>query len=101
VGETHQAAQTILVEDWLSANKVGQITEALPLFGTEIHPAHLYYLSDKSDRPIVLWLDKDQEGRSFKKAARLELLTGRPVKIITTTKDPKALSLDEIKEVLK
>jgi DNA primase len=90
-----------LVEDWLSANKVGQITEALPLFGTEIHPAHLYYLSDKSDRPIVLWLDKDQEGRSFKKAARLELLTGRPVKIITTTKDPKALSLDEIKEVLK
>lgn len=28
------------------------------------------------------------------------MLTGRPVKLVVTEKDPKALSLNEIKEVL-
>lgn len=107
-GDTHRGAyscgageSTVVVEDWVSCNKVGQVTESLCLFGTAIHPCHIYFLRDKSNRPIYLWLDADKALESRKKAAQLEMLTGRPVTIITTEQDPKALSINEIKEWLK
>lgn len=92
--------RTVLVEDWISANKVAQVEECLPLFGVEPRPAHIYALSDGSERPITLWLDKDQEGSSQKKAARLQMLTGRPVSVLHTDNDPKKLSINQIKELL-
>jgi len=106
-GESHRHAHpigrgdvTVLVEDIVSAHKVGQVTECLPLFGTVVHPAHLYYLTDGSKRPVVLWLDKDQEGTTMKKAMRLEMLLNRPVTIVHTEADPKELSVNAIKEIL-
>jgi hypothetical protein len=92
-----EGTATVIVEDWISANKVGQVTECLPLFGTTVHPAHIYALTDGSERPIVLWLDKDQEGTTNKKAARLQMLVNRPVTVVHTQLDPKLLSFKEIK----
>jgi hypothetical protein len=107
-GDCHSSAEsfgrpgafTVLVEDIISAHKVGQVAESLCLFGTEIHKAHTYFLRDNSNRPIILWLDKDQEGYVSKKALRIQMLTNRPVIILHTHKDPKELTFNEIKEQL-
>ena len=34
----------VLVEDLVSAHKVGQVTTCIPLFGVQTHPAHFYFL---------------------------------------------------------
>ncbi len=90
---------TVLVEDLISAHKVGQVTEAIPLFGTEVHPCHLYAMRG-SKSPVVLWLDADQGGSTSKKAMRLQSLLHRPVHVVHTKDDPKLLSTTKIKEVL-
>lgn len=85
----------VLVEDLLSAHKVGQVTTAIPLFGVNYHPPHLYYLMNDA-RPVVLWLDKDQEGEVKKKAVKLSMLLNKAVDVLITDKDPKEYSVDEI-----
>jgi hypothetical protein len=98
------AGCTVLVEDIVSAHKVAEAgAEAMALFGTQVHPCHVYALRRASEglpEPIVMWLDKDQEGAVGKKATRLHLLTNRPVYILHTNQDPKCLSLETIKETL-
>jgi hypothetical protein len=91
---------TVLTEDLVSAHKVGQITEAIPLFGTQIHPCHVEMLRKGSRSPVVLWLDWDQWGSSQKLGNRLESLINRPVVVRHTKKDPKELTFNEIKEVI-
>lgn len=91
---------TVLVEDLISAHKVGQVAEAIPLFGVEVHPCHLWHLKNSSDN-VVLWLDGDQGDQVAKKANRINLLTGVPVHIITTEQDPKSLPFREIRQHLQ
>lgn len=90
----------VLVEDFLSAHKVGQVATAIPLFGVEIHHPVLYHLMNQ-DTPIILWLDKDQESKVKQKAIRLQSIVGVPVNIVVTDKDPKAYSINKIKEILE
>jgi len=89
----------ILVEDIVSAHKVGQVTTAIPLFGTMIHPCHKYYLMNEK-RPIKIWLDKDQEHSVKKKAINLQMLVGANVDVVVTDKDPKSYSIGQIKELI-
>ncbi len=89
----------VLVEDLISAHCVGQVTEAIPLFGVNIHTPHLYHITN-SGKPVKLWLDKDQEQSVKKKAMQLQALTGVNVDIVVTDKDPKQYSLKEINEAL-
>lgn len=89
----------VLVEDIVSAHKVGQITTAIPLFGTVVHPCHLYYLMQQ-DKPITLWLDKDQEQNVQKTALRLQSLVSVPVNIVITDDDPKSQPFDMIRAVV-
>lgn len=104
-GESHSYAipqgrslggATVVVEDLISAHKVGTITETLPLMGTALYPAHIKFLQQRTD-PIIMWLDNDQKGLVSKKALKLNMLTGRTVYIVHTVKDPKAISFDEIR----
>ena len=90
----------VLVEDLISAHKIGQVTTSIPLFGTKIHPCHYYYLIN-SDKPVVLWLDKDQELNVKKQAWQLESVINRPVKVVITEQDPKKISYEEIKNILR
>ena len=88
----------VLVEDLISAHKIANClagVESIPLFGVEFHPPHLYYLMQGNKR-VVLWLDKDQRGSITRKAARLQSLLGTQVDCVTTDKDPKSLSCEEI-----
>lgn len=101
-----QGERIVLVEDLISAHKIVASTQespapviAIPLFGVEIHPCHLYYLRHEG-KPVVLWLDKDQQGSVMKKANQLSVLTGLPVRTISTVKDPKSLTAEEIGEQL-
>lgn len=96
----------VLVEDLLSAHKVAATGQAsvFPLFGTVVHPAHIKALVEASrglDEPIRLWLDHDQQMYTKNKALRLQLLLNFPVNVIHTKEDPKSLTLNEIKEILK
>ena len=110
-GDSHKHAEVVggngsgsvvLVEDLISAHKLayGTNATAVPLFGTMLHPCHLYYIRQEQ-RPVIIWLDKDQQGLVGKKANQLAVLTGVPVRTITTAKDPKCLSLTEIRNQLQ
>lgn len=93
-------SSVVLVEDLISAAKVSFVTTAIPLFGTKIHPCHLYYLQT-SKEDVVMWLDKDQELNVKKQGSQLSALIGRSVRIITTDKDPKLLTKEQINENLQ
>jgi hypothetical protein len=111
-GDSHKHAEVIrgesagfdgtvvLVEDLISAHKVGQVAESIPLFGTNTYPCHLWHLKNSADK-VVLWLDQDQADGLAKKANRISTLVGVPVLPLTTKLDPKSLSFKEIKENLQ
>lgn len=94
---------SVLVEDIVSAHKIAQAGYvAVPLFGTQIHKPHLYYLMNQPmESMVVLWLDKDQQGSIMRKALGLQALLGQCVKTVSTEKDPKELTFKEINEALR
>jgi hypothetical protein len=98
-GSYTDAKQIILVEDVISAHKISHISPALCLFGTSISPPAVPCLRHIG-LPILLWLDKDQEGTLQKKCQRLETLTNCKTSYIVTDKDPKEQSFEKIKELL-
>ncbi len=94
--DQEECGPIVLVEDLISAHKVAAAgATAVPLFGTEIHDAHLYYLINEN-KPVILWLDKDQEQSVKRKALRLESLINQSVRVVTSERDPKLLSFKEI-----
>lgn len=98
----------VLVEDVLSAYKVGIVCEAWGLFGTKLGDSVLLQLLN-DPRPVVTWLDDDrgrpggsnpgQEAAS-KIAQRLRAL-GKAVCNATSERDPKYLARSKIEEVLR
>lgn len=92
--------KVVLVEDIVSAHKVGQVTSAIPLFGTSIHDNVIKRLIEL-DRPVVLWLDDDQYRMLPRKINRLMTLLPKQATYIRTVKDPKSYTEKEIQEILK
>lgn len=99
IGDSSAAESIVLVEDIISAHKVGQVTSSIPLFGTNIFEGVLPVLK-LYKKPVILWYDADQKDHAVKRAARLSMLTGLPVSYRFTNSDPKSLSFDEIRNVL-
>lgn len=106
-GDGHNHVQTfgreipkdvILVEDIISAHKVGQHAPCIPLFGTHIHDNVVKELQALK-RPVRLWLDADQYQLLPKKINKLQTLLRHPVRYIFTEKDPKECSMEQIKEL--
>lgn len=89
----------VLVEDLISAHKVGQITSCIPLFGTKVFDGVVNVLK-LYRKPVIMWLDKDQQDHARKRATGLSMLTGCDVRYVFTSEDPKCLSFSQIKEVL-
>lgn len=112
-GDSHKHTEVVgagericLVEDLVSAHKIVVATKdtatpvaAVPLFGVELHPCHKYFLVSEQ-KPITLWLDKDQQGTIMKKATYIQALTGCPVNTVITEKDPKCLSFETLQTEL-
>lgn len=91
--------RAIIVEDILSAIRVGKHIQTYSLLGTKITTAQAARLS-KHDR-ITTWLDPDSAGRkgAYRIRRTLGLLT--EVDNIVTTTDPKDLTDKEILEWLR
>jgi len=98
-GEQDNGRKVVIVEDIISAHKVGRAEIAVPIFGTVVHPCH-YNLLKHIGLPIVLWLDQDQGPYIRKKAAQISIYTGLPVEIVSTRKDPKEIPVETIRELL-
>ena len=99
-GTPETSGSIVLVEDIVSAHKVGQITSCIPLFGTNIFDSVVSTLR-LYKKPVIMWLDKDQQDHARKRAARLAMLTGCEVSYVFSDSDPKELSFEKIKGVLK
>lgn len=93
-----ESCAIIVVEDLISAIKVGRQFRCMPLWGSEIGPERVRMLSERFCE-LWIWLDKDKAGFSMK--ARLQALPYFDlVKSVITEKDPKEYNNDQIKGIL-
>lgn len=83
----------VVVEDILSAIKVGKVTNSISLLGSYI-PQSFSNVCREFEQ-IYLWLDRDKLKQSIKYANQLRLFT--KVKVIVSDKDPKEYNEQEIK----
>ena len=100
LGDYSKASKIVLVEDIISAHKVGQATGCICLFGTGIPSSFIPVLRHIA-LPIRMWLDKDQEDTMPKKCNWLSSVTNQHVSYVVTSCDPKECSFTKINEVLK
>lgn len=95
-----EGSSIVLTEDYLSAFRVGQHTEAWALLGTALKPGVLSELLPYQGT-IKIWLDPDFAGQSKgRDAARLLRTYGKSVVMLHSDRDPKLLSSSEIKDIL-
>jgi hypothetical protein len=88
----------ILVEDYISAIRVGQILPCLVLFGCVCSMVTLYALSNRFSS-LKVWLDADKLDNARKIASHASIV-GLKSKVIYTPKDPKEYSDSDIKKYL-
>ena len=90
----------VLVEDIISAINVGkQIISCCCLFGSNLTLSRMQALSLIGKDKFILWLDKDKERESMKRAEELRHL-GFNCYSLTTDKDPKYYSQEDILNLL-
>lgn len=95
----HDQRSIVLVEDIISAIRVGHTMPAAPLFGSHLATkTALRFI--KLFNNIILWLDKDKQIYSIKVASQLRDI-GIPCRSVITNKDPKEYSDTEIVDILK
>lgn len=84
----------VFTEDVLSAFRVGQVTEAWSLLGTQLTTQ---VAAKIGDREVAIWLDPDAAGRKASRTVRKALaMMGVPFRIIKSERDPKLLSKEDI-----
>lgn len=88
-----------LVEDMISAVKVGRQYSAFCLFGSQIRLQMLTSLLARF-KQIGVWLDMDKAQESLKTCSRASQLGFKRVFSILTPKDPKEYTNDEIKAIV-
>lgn len=101
-----QADRITLVEDILSAYKVGQVAEGWCMLGTSLQ-SHALRLILQSGKAVNVWLDNDlppvhpvNRGQiAARKVSKQLRALGVSVRNIVSHKDPKLMTYDEIKEL--
>lgn len=94
--------KVILVEDILSAIKVGLVARGWAILGTTISTTTAAAVAAASEGVGVgLWFDPDKAGRAARTTIRRSLsLLGVEARIIRTDKDPKFYSREDIKRII-
>jgi hypothetical protein len=87
-----------VVEDKLSAIKLGQLECSMPLYGSHIGEKRAKYLSRRFEN-LNIWLDADKKKEAMKQAIQLSPMF-RSVSVIYTEKDPKEYGLHSIRNIL-
>ena len=95
-GNNHFPNSIVLVEDIISAMKVGHISPTLCLFGSNISLKRLATLKLLGYNEVIIWLDWDKKEYAIK-AAQLAQSIGLNSKVIHTKLDPKDYNFEEIK----
>lgn len=88
----------VLVEDVISAIKVGHVCPASPLFGSHLSTKQAFRYN-RFYQEIILWLDKDKARYSLLRDKSLNSL-GIKTRSVITEKDPKEYSEEEIQKFL-
>lgn len=88
----------VVVEDILSAIRVGRFIPTYSILGTKITSTHVNKLAKYSK--VVTWMDSDRAGRKSAYNIRKSVGMLTEVDNILTEQDPKRLSDNEIKEQL-
>ena len=88
----------ILVEDLLSAIKIGRIGIAMPLFGSEASTHLLMRLKDHC-KAVIVWLDSDKWKNSHDIVKRAQSI-GLPAMSVFTNLDPKEYNDEQIRYFL-
>jgi DNA primase len=97
----HKKNTLVIVEDILSAIKVGTVADAVSILGTNLTDARLDKIRTSGYKTIIIWLDSDAPGQAGAKLAKLKLqMVGLYPQIYTNEKDPKELSRDYIERVI-
>lgn len=90
--------ELVIVEDILSAIRVGRFKPAVSLLGTKISTAQCNILGRA--KRVNIWLDNDSAGRNGARRIRKAVGLITEVRITQSEVDPKALNDNEIKELL-
>lgn len=87
----------VITEDQISAIKVGQVTRSLAILGNWVTEENMIEIGKQKAKLYLVWLDNDKGG-DIGRANLFELRKYAPVRILTTAKDPKSYSFEEIKD---
>lgn len=91
---------TVVVEDILSAIKVGRVHQATSILGTNMTDARALKIASRN-HTALLWLDGDRAGiKGTIPAERQLAILGVNVRRIRTTDDPKTYSLQDIRSII-
>lgn len=94
----HTTSTVIVVEDIMSAIRVGDVCNSVSLLGTKATTAQINHLS-KYDR-VITWLDSDKAGKRGSTAIRQACGILTETANIVTEHDPKFYSKQQVKEIL-
>lgn len=90
----------VVVEDVVSAIKVSEMVDTMPLMGTHLNHDRAVVLTSLY-RNIVIWLDNDAIKQAMGHVRLLQQVApGVEVYVLQTTGDPKDHSLEEIYDLL-
>lgn len=91
---------TVVVEDILSAIKVGRVHHATSILGTNMTDARALKIASLN-HTALLWLDGDRAGvKGLVPAERQLAMLGVDVRRIRTPDDPKTYSLEDIRSII-
>lgn len=90
----------ILVEDIVSAIKVGEVFSSCCLFGSVVSKKLIARLNLLGINTFYIWLDRDKTKNAFKFAGMLNSL-GYKARTIVTELDPKEYDLTEIENIVE
>lgn len=90
----------VLVEDIISAIRVGNVTSCVPLFGSRISDKLLYKIKkDSRFKHLIIWLDSDKVKESLNFSQKAKEL-GIHTKVVLSPLDPKCYDKQTIKDYL-
>jgi DNA primase len=96
--DTGHTKRVIVVEDILSATRVGRYQTAISILGTKLSAGQAKRLAEFSE--VTTWLDGDRAGLTGSKAIRKSMSLVTTVSNIQTELDPKEYSDHEIRRIL-
>jgi len=89
----------VVVEDVVSAIKVGRIAAGLPLFGNSLPPDWMVLIVKQGFSNVLIWLDPDMTTQSRKLTRKLNALA--PIaRSVMSEMDPKDYSTEQIREII-